>query len=1086
MALQAPYVAAGEEITAAEMNSLFAAADAKMTALLYGKSHVLAFGSWISGNYYGVNLPLGIPFMGEVFFFVNNPQNYYTGALFTLASSWGSSPFPGSFSQAAADAAAAALPITPVAVNGWTAVKTGTGYAVNDVLTIPGGTYTTPATLKVTSVYNGVVTGITIANGGAYYMAPPLSGVAPTGGSGTGLVLNLSMNGYAPCDAAAMVVVAQSNYLEGALVPGLGSKGHANSLLEGFKVQTWTSPADGKTYRIVEYRGQEYYVQRQSAFGVAEIVCDGVTSFAIQPTWNKFSFYRVHNMNYVPMTVTLPGGTQVTIPALGVKSFRLLANGTWVHPYNYFFQFESGDPRFFYCQPPATVYWPITRFAPTQNPNLNQYINHHWTMGANNVCNPALLHAWLDFFETAGRLLPDREVQWTPSEAALYGNPGSAGTLIGDLTTHQGTLVVATAAGGGSQFTYTDIAFTSWANLAGQLRAAGLVVTQAGNTLTVQETRPGHVTDLIALSSNCIKYRTKVSGAANNGYICANAINIKSAVTLSDAFSFGAMSLVVLTESGQVVNGVNGLQYSWASGSAAEGNLDLFNTVNDWIGNWPIAAASGYQNQAVRLTAYGVRFVYDWVLTNPRGQIAGLLPSYYLANFPYAANNQSGQYYGLTFGCFIGQIETGSTPDIRYKQWGSRWLGSGGQSMDEGFLVEPLLHLNPVSAIPTGNAGLPCYPALVSSCQNPRAYSPLTEIGIDTSFSYHYADAALSAEDNSPTGADFAVQACGETQYPIQLQFNYFNLLAAEEVQTPVRTCVFPDSLHLAATAATYSAGNNRTTVLANYGHEIQSASPGPSLSMECRLLCKNFDYNAMAWRLNRVTRALPLLIDDIWFYDSSTVNGSQWFAGGYSQTGTTPANTPYCVQRPLDSTQIAFLSAVFGITVPSGTQIMLSQAQTAANSIGVGFLFCVIGQIAWAYDSNSGDYYETQSFSGATKPGSFGISPLADVAYPNCDEAYLGTNGSGQNIWGNHVLQVNLVCGPNITGQNFLLRLLFVPDHAWDTHDTPTEFYSADGFNAITQDITASTGIWQGNGTEPGTGRYWHTLVQADFTVPC
>ncbi|MGA3266841.1 MAG: hypothetical protein ABSE16_08460 [Verrucomicrobiota bacterium] len=1079
MSLQAPYVAAGEQITAAEMNSLFAAADAKITALLYGKTHAIPCVSW-PASFESINSYIAPPFFGEVFFFVNDPQNYYTAALYTQATGWGSNPMPGSFSQAAADAAAAALVVNPSHVGSATLTNAGTGYLPGDVLTVVGGTFITPASIDVTKTYNGIITGFTIGGGGSYYINPQASvsptNVQVTGGHGSGATFNLQLN-YAPCDATGNVVVAASGSYNNP--PGLGNIHVGNSLLEGLKVPSWTSPADGKKYQIVETQGANYHLHRPSAYGVAEIVCDGVTSFAIDPTWNKFSFYRVHNLNYTQMTVTLPGGTQVKIPALGVRSFRLLANGTWVYPYNYFFQFESGDPRFFYCQPPANLYWPITRFAPTQPPGLNQYDNHHWTMGANNVSNPALLHAWLDFFETVGRLIPDRDVLWTPSEAALYGNPALATTLIGDLTTHQGTLVVATATGGGSQFTYTDIAFTSWANLAGQLRAAGLTVAQTGKTLTVQEGRPGHVTDLIGLSSNCIKYRAQVSGAANKGYICASAININSAVTLSDAFAFAASPLVSLAESGQTVNGVNGLQYTWALASNAAGNFDLFNTVNDWIANWPTASGSKYQNQSIRMTAYGPRIVFDWLWTNPRGPIP-----------PLPNANGYTSILAAIGTAFVGEIEPGSPPDIRFKSWSSRWLNSGGRSMDEGFLVEPTLSVCPSTGLPTGMAGLPCYPALVLSCQNPRAYSPLTEIGIDANFVYHYVDAALSAEDNSPTGADFSVQACGETQYPIQLQYNFFNLMSAEQVQTPVRTCLFPDSLHLAATAATYSAGPNRTTVLANYGHEIQSNAPGPALGLECRLLCKNFDYNAMAWRLNRITRAVPLLIDDIAFFDFTYNAGTgyyQCFAGGSAGTGTTPDNTPYgtIVQT---SSMASLLSSLFGITATVGNWLTITQAQTAAAALGISYLFCAIGQIGYAYNSTTNTWYQTQSLAGgAVKPASFGITSLPDVAYPNTNESYLGPNGTGGFFFAQRVLQINLMCSAAITGLNgFLLRLMFIPDHAWDTYDTPTEFYDADGYNAITQDITGPTGIWQGSGTGPGTGYYWHTIVQADFTVPC
>ena len=63
----------------------------------------------------------------------------------------------------------------------------GTGYAVDDILTITGGTQTTQATFKVTTVASGVVTAVTVENPGIYTALPDNAagdGVATTGGTG--------------------------------------------------------------------------------------------------------------------------------------------------------------------------------------------------------------------------------------------------------------------------------------------------------------------------------------------------------------------------------------------------------------------------------------------------------------------------------------------------------------------------------------------------------------------------------------------------------------------------------------------------------------------------------------------------------------------------------------------------------------------------------------------------------------------------------------------------------------------------------------------------------------------------------------
>ena len=69
----------------------------------------------------------------------------------------------------------------------------GTGYAVNDTITVQGGVYgTTPATYTVSSVSAGVVTGLTVTNSGNYTSNPTNPVTTSTSGSGTGLTLNLT------------------------------------------------------------------------------------------------------------------------------------------------------------------------------------------------------------------------------------------------------------------------------------------------------------------------------------------------------------------------------------------------------------------------------------------------------------------------------------------------------------------------------------------------------------------------------------------------------------------------------------------------------------------------------------------------------------------------------------------------------------------------------------------------------------------------------------------------------------------------------------------------------------------------------
>lgn len=70
----------------------------------------------------------------------------------------------------------------------------GTGYAVNDTITVLGGVYgTTPATYTVSTIGgSGAVTGLTLVNSGNYTSQPTNNVTTSTSGSGTGLTLTLT------------------------------------------------------------------------------------------------------------------------------------------------------------------------------------------------------------------------------------------------------------------------------------------------------------------------------------------------------------------------------------------------------------------------------------------------------------------------------------------------------------------------------------------------------------------------------------------------------------------------------------------------------------------------------------------------------------------------------------------------------------------------------------------------------------------------------------------------------------------------------------------------------------------------------
>jgi len=67
----------------------------------------------------------------------------------------------------------------------------GTGYTENDIVTVVGGTYTDPCTVRIDTVSAGVPTAVTIITAGEYSTTPS-NAAATSGGTGSGLTLTMA------------------------------------------------------------------------------------------------------------------------------------------------------------------------------------------------------------------------------------------------------------------------------------------------------------------------------------------------------------------------------------------------------------------------------------------------------------------------------------------------------------------------------------------------------------------------------------------------------------------------------------------------------------------------------------------------------------------------------------------------------------------------------------------------------------------------------------------------------------------------------------------------------------------------------
>jgi hypothetical protein len=101
----------------------------------------------------------------------------------------------------------------------------GTGYTVNDIVTVSGGTATAAATVKITAVSGGVPTAVAIETAGEYSTTPG-NPASTSGGTGSGLTLTMTWADQA----------AEGKLL---LLKNTNSSQHL-----GFRAFKWTTPSD--------------------------------------------------------------------------------------------------------------------------------------------------------------------------------------------------------------------------------------------------------------------------------------------------------------------------------------------------------------------------------------------------------------------------------------------------------------------------------------------------------------------------------------------------------------------------------------------------------------------------------------------------------------------------------------------------------------------------------------------------------------------------------------------------------------------------------------------------------------------------
>lgn len=143
----------------------------------------------------------------------------------------------------------------------------GTGYTVNDVLTITGGSGT-GATLVVDSVSSGVITAVTVANGGLNYLAGQT--ITCTGGTGSNAIFTVSTVNNAGLYGDSRDVVIEnvpSNYKYAMLTPAYPVS--ESMSLHGFDVTAIDAESYVGVYNFVAkvVNGQFIWLSSNTIFG---------------------------------------------------------------------------------------------------------------------------------------------------------------------------------------------------------------------------------------------------------------------------------------------------------------------------------------------------------------------------------------------------------------------------------------------------------------------------------------------------------------------------------------------------------------------------------------------------------------------------------------------------------------------------------------------------------------------------------------------------------------------------------------------------------------------------------------------------
>jgi hypothetical protein len=226
--------------------------------------------------------------------------------------------------------------------------------------------------------------------------------------------------------------------------------------------------------------GAEYFINvtgrplRFHEYAVAELVCEGKTTFTVPREWDRFACFRVHNLSGTAMTVTVEKLNPSEVPDVfevkpyGVQAFRRAADGFYDRTLTYFWRWRNSSNR------------PV--FLEAAGVTAAGYCVPEQSARANPLARPFGI---LDWFSHYGLKLDPRVLCDQGALYPMFPQPSEA-SFFGDLIHYRGVLwSIAYPTDTGLAPIIGKGEFKGYATLIGDFASIGISATESSGVITL-------------------------------------------------------------------------------------------------------------------------------------------------------------------------------------------------------------------------------------------------------------------------------------------------------------------------------------------------------------------------------------------------------------------------------------------------------------------------------------------------------------------------------------------------------------------------------------------------------------------------